>query len=48
MVSSKILHPRKIEENKRESRNTGFKADIADHFQVHLQLLFHHKFERAL
>ena len=44
MVSSKILNPRKIEENKRESRNIGFEAD---HFQVPLQLLFHHKFDRA-
>ena len=45
MVTSKILNPRKIEENKRESRNIGFEA--VDNFQVPLQLLFH-KFEHAL
>ena len=28
MVTSKILNPRKIEENKRESRNIGFEADM--------------------
>ena len=28
MVTSKILNPRKIAENKRESRNIGFEADM--------------------
>ena len=48
MVTSKILNPRKIEENKRGSRNIGFEADILIIFQVPLQLVFHHKFKRAL
>ena len=28
VVTSKILNPRKIEENKRQSRNIGFEADL--------------------
>ena len=28
MVTSKILNPRKIEENKRKLRNIGFQADM--------------------
>ena len=48
MFTNKILNPRKIDENKRESRNIGFEADIVDYFQASLQILFQNKFKSAL
>ena len=39
--------PRETEENKRESRNIGFEADMLIIFKS-LTTFFHHKFKRAL
>ena len=40
MVTSKILNPRKIEENKRESRNIGFEADMLIIFKFPYNFFF--------
>ena len=40
MVTSKILNPRKIEENKRGSRNIGFEADMLIVFKFPYNLFF--------
>ena len=40
MVSSKVLNPRKIEENKRELRNIGFEADMLTIFKFCCNFFF--------
>ena len=40
MVTSKILNPRKIEENERESRNIGFEADMLIIFKFPYNFFF--------
>ena len=40
MGTSKILNPRKIEENKRELRNIGFEADMLIIFKFPYNFFF--------
>ena len=40
MVTSKILNPRKSEENKRESKNISFEADMVIIFKFHYNFFF--------